>query len=255
MKGPILAALGLAAVGVAGCSSTPTDPKEIALAMQQKQQQAQLQAIKDVVEQAPSWYVSPPADTGYMYGAGTATSGDLQFAIDKASLNAKRAVADQVHSRLSADMKDYLQESGGALQAAAAVQDERTVHNVVAEVDLQGYEVTQRKVVPAGNGYRAFVLVRYPVTAAATQMSAADPTRPAPDMSASLRASKAFQDLEAEIHDAQVRDHVAPRPAAGAAMPIQALGRSAATGATTAGGEPPPPAAVPEPTVESTPEQ
>ena len=114
MKGPILAALGLAAVGVAGCSSTPSDPRDIALAMQQKQQQAQLQAIKDVVDQAPSWYVSPPADTGYMYGSGTATSGDLQFAIDKALLNAKRAVADQVHSKLSADFGDYLQESGGS---------------------------------------------------------------------------------------------------------------------------------------------
>jgi len=248
VKGPILAAFGLAAVGVAGCSSTPTDPKEIALAMQQKQQEAQMQAIKDVVEQAPSWYVSPPSDTGYMYGAGTATSGDLQFAIDKASLNAKRAVADQVHSKLSADMKDYLEESGGSIAAPAAVHDERTVHNVVAEVDLQGYEVMQRKVVPAGGGYRAFVLVRYPITAAAQQMSSADQApKPASDMSASLRASKAFQDLEAEIHDAQLR-HSPP----GAPLPpgmIYGPGQE-----SNAPAEPPLPAAVPEPPVAQQPE-
>ncbi|HTX49394.1 MAG TPA: LPP20 family lipoprotein, partial [Caulobacteraceae bacterium] len=155
MKGPILVALGVAAIGVAGCSSTPTDPTQIALAVQQKQQQAQLEAIKAVVDQAPSWYVTPPSDPGYMYGAGTATSGDLQFAIDKASLNAKRAVADQVNSKLSADQKDFLQESGSSYQAAATMQDERTVHNVVAEVDLEGYQVTERKVLPSGSGYRA----------------------------------------------------------------------------------------------------
>jgi hypothetical protein len=251
VKGPILAVIGLAAAGVAGCSSTPSDPKELALEMQQKQQEAQLQAIKEVVDQAPSWYVSPPSDSGYMFGAGTATSGDLQFAIDKASLNAKRAVADQVHSKLSADFKDYLEESGGSLAAAAAVHDERTVHNVVAEVDLQGYEVVQRKVVPSGSGYRAFILVRYSIAAAAQQMSAADPAKPPTDMSANLRASKAFQDLEAEIHDAQARNQAPPAGAPVQLPPgmILAPRRESAEPA-----EPPAPMAAPEPPVAAQPE-
>jgi hypothetical protein len=107
--------------------------------------------------------------------------------------------------------------------------------------------------VAAGSGYRAFVLVRYPITAAASQMSmsSSDPAKQAaPDMSASLRASKAFRDLEAEIHAAQGHEQGAPPPAAAATLPIHMLGEST----EPAGGEPPVPAAVPEPPVATTPE-
>lgn len=206
MKSPVLVAFGLAAAGLAGCSSTPSsDPQKVAYEMQQKQQEAQVQAAKDVVEQTPPWYATPPSDTGYMYGVGTASSADLQFAIDKAALNAKRALADQVRGKLSADVKDYLEESGGSVQPISAVRGERTMHDVVTDVDLQGYEVSQRKVVASGTGYRAFVLIRYPVTAVARQVAAEVKQDDAGGTK--LRAAKAFDDLEKEINDAQTHEH------------------------------------------------
>ncbi|HEY1719877.1 MAG TPA: hypothetical protein VGG27_01435 [Magnetospirillaceae bacterium] len=237
MKGPVLIALGLAAAGLGGCSSTPPfDPQKYALEMQQKQQEAQVQAAKDVVEQAPSWYASPPSDSSYMFGAGTATSGDLQFAIDKAALNAKRALADQVHGKLSADMKDYLEETGGSLQPVAAVHGERTTRDMISDVDLQGYEVTQRKVVASGTGYRAFVLMRIPLTAMSHTVAAVD-IKPQDDGAATkLRATKAFSDLEKEINDAQ-------SPGEHAAAPVPASAPSL---------QPPAPMAAPRPQVEET---
>ena len=45
----------------------------MALIAAQKQQEAQTQYTKIAVEEAPPWYLMPPNDKGYVYGAGTAT--------------------------------------------------------------------------------------------------------------------------------------------------------------------------------------
>jgi hypothetical protein len=198
-------------LGLAGCGSSappPPDAQQFAAQAALKQQEMQAQAAKDVVEQTPPWYAAPPTDTANMYAVGTAVSSDMQFALDKASLNAKRALADQVRGKLSADMKDYLEESGGAIQPASAVRGERVVHDVVTDVDLNGYEVAQRKVIAAGTGFRAFILIRYPISAAAHQVVAAVHQDDTDGMK--LRATKAFTDLEREINDAQGPHALAP---------------------------------------------
>lgn len=227
MKTLAFVGLGLAAA-VAGCASSMPSQQQMALMAAEKQQEAQTQMTKVAVEEAPPWYLMPPNDSGYVYGAGTAMSADMQFATDKAALTAKRMIADQVHSKLSADLKDYLEESGGTALPQASLRGERVIHDVVAEVDLMGYEVVQRKVVAAGSGFRAFVLIRYPVAALDRQVVA--DVKQDHDLDARLHASKAFQDLEKEIQDARAHDHPA-----------------------TTAGEPPPPAAAPRAQVESAP--
>jgi hypothetical protein len=206
MKTYTFAGIGLA-VAVAGCSSSMPSQQEMALMAAQKQQEAQTQYTKIAVEEAPPWYLMPPNDKGYVYGAGTATSADMQFATDKAALTAKRMVADQVHSKLSADLKDYLEESGGAALPQASLRGERVIRDVVAEVDLVGFEVVQRKVVAAGTGFRAFVLIRYPVVAIDRQV--VSDVKQDGELDARLHASKAFQDLEKEIQDARTHDQPA----------------------------------------------
>lgn len=205
------AVLGLASLGLAGCGSSappPADAQQFAAQAAQQQQALQVQAAKDVVDQTPPWYAAPPTDAANMYAAGTAVSADMQFALDKAALNAKRALADQVRGKVSADMKDYLEESGGAIQPISAVRGERVVHSVVTDVDLNGYEVAQRKVIAAGTGFRAFILIRYPIASAAHQVVAA--VHQTDDGAMKLRATKAFTDLEREISDAQGPRSIAP---------------------------------------------
>ena len=111
-------------------------------------------------------------------------------------------VADQVHSKLSADLKDYLEESGGTALPQASLRRERVIRDVVAEVDL-GFEVVQRKVVAAGTGSRAFVLIRYPVVTIDRQV--VSDIKQDGELDARLHASKAFQDLEKESRSAHAR--------------------------------------------------
>ena len=98
MKRPVVAVLGLATLGLAGCGSSappPPDAQQFAAQAALKQQEMQAQAAKDVVEQTPPWYAAPPTDAANMYAVGTAVSSDMQFALDKASL----ANAQQTYDR------------------------------------------------------------------------------------------------------------------------------------------------------------
>ena len=168
-----------AALLLAGCASHPplTQPQE-----------AQYRIDEAEINAAPDWFTKPPVEHGVIFAAGTALSPDLQMASDKAVLLAERQVADQVHGQLSADLKDYLDESTGTPD-----RGERVVHSLIAGAVLSGYEITERKVTATGGGFRAFVLVRYSPAVAIKAVAATG------DPEAKARASKAFEDLERDI--------------------------------------------------------
>ncbi|MGE5476672.1 MAG: hypothetical protein ACM3Q1_08470 [Bacteroidales bacterium] len=196
-----LALVPVAALGLAACATPePGSPAAAALA-HQKQQEARTEQVKDTVSDAPSWYLAPPKDDVSLYGAGTATSADLQMAVDKATLTGKRVVADRLKSLLSAKMKDYASESGAGEDARVQSEVERVTSNVVAEANMSGYQVTKTEVKPQGTQYRAYVLVQYPLGAANRVL--VDQTRKNEVLESKLRASKAFQDLEQEIQSAR----------------------------------------------------
>jgi hypothetical protein len=61
----------------------------------------------------PKWYAeSAKKDDEAIYGVGTEYSNDFQFSVDKAMLSAKRELASNYSSHVSAMMKDYAVESG-----------------------------------------------------------------------------------------------------------------------------------------------
>ncbi len=47
----------------------------------------------------PEWFLNPPADPSYFYGTATATSKDMQLAIDKATTDARAKVAQQIEMK------------------------------------------------------------------------------------------------------------------------------------------------------------
>lgn len=185
------------ALALAACSTPePGSPAAAALA-QQKQQEARAEQVKDTVSDAPSWYLAPPKDDVSLSAAGTAVSADLQMAVDKATLTAKRQVADRLKSQLSAKMKDFTREAGAGEDARVTSEVERVTSNVVTEADMAGYQVAKTEVKPQGTQYRAYVLVQYPLGAANRVL--VDQTRKSEVLETRLRASKAFQELEQDI--------------------------------------------------------
>jgi len=156
----------LGAIGLAACSSPQPGSPAFTAQQAQKAQEARVDSVKAAVDESPAWFVSPPADEFSVYSPGTATSADLQFAVDKAVLSAKRSLADRVNSKLSAKMKDFISESGAGEDTQILHEGEQVTSNLITEVNLASYNVTERKIIPSGPQYRVYVLLQYPLGSA-----------------------------------------------------------------------------------------
>jgi len=238
---------------LAACSGPPK-PGTPEYALQQHD--FQVEKTKSAAHQAPDWYLNPPRDDGYLYAAGTATSTDLQFAVDKAILNAKYQLADQMNGKVSGKQKDFITEAAGGQHAGTA---ERATSNVVVDTALPAYRVIERKVVPVDTQFRSYVLLQF--AAAGVPPQPQQQAMAAPPASIQKQAEAAHRELQNDV--AAAKDEAAPAPKAVVAFPIgMPPPAPAAEAAEAAGvlvhptapsapaGEPPLPAAAPRPAVE-----
>ena len=60
----------------------------------------------------PEWFLTPPEDPSYFYGVATATSKDMQLAIDKATTDARAKIAQQVEIKVQGLQKKFDEEVG-----------------------------------------------------------------------------------------------------------------------------------------------
>ncbi len=186
---------------LAACAEAQPGTPAFTAAQEQHRQEQQADSVKDAVADLPSWYLTPPVDDVALYAPGTATSADLQFAVDKAVIGAKRALADRINSRLSSKLKEFLSESGAADDAKAMIESERVTNNLITEVNLSGYQITEKTVKPAGSQFRAYVLVQYPLGKANRLLL--DQIQKSDLLESKVQASKAFQELEQDIQAAR----------------------------------------------------
>ena len=192
------------ALTVAACSSPEPGTPAFTAQVEQKKQEARIDAVKSSLDDLPSWYTSPPTDEVSVYAAGTSTSSDLQFAEDKAVLGAKRALADRINSKLSSKMKEFVAESGAGENVQVRAESERVTQNLITEVNLSGYVIKEKKFIPAGPQYRVYILLQYPLGSANRML--VDQVNKDSLLEGKLQASKAYQELEADIQDARARD-------------------------------------------------
>ncbi len=206
-----LALLSLAAAcGLAACSSPEPGTPAFTAEMLKHQHDARTDMVQNVTADIPSWFLKMPADANAIYASGTATSGDLQLAIDKAVLGAKRSLADRVNSKLSSKMKEFMSETGAAEDSPVMEESRQATENLVTSVNVSGYSVAKEKIVPADTQYRAFVLLRYPLGKANRLLL--EQVNRNNMLHTRLEASKAFRELERDIKNAAPQQTPAPAP-------------------------------------------
>ena len=188
-------------LGLAACSTPKPGTPEAAAVQEKEIREQAAKAAKSTVEEAPKWMVQPPVDATAIFATGTANSADMQMAIDRANLAAKRELANQLNARLSSKMKEFVNEVGGANDAQLNRQVEIATQNVVTDVNLAGFRREDSKVVAQGPQFRAYVLLRYPLGDANRILL--NQVKKNSQIEAKVRASKAFQELEKEIADAR----------------------------------------------------
>ena len=156
----------------------------------------------------PSWYTEKYKD-GALYAVASEYSKDMQFAVDKATLSAKRNLASNFSSHVSAMMKDYATEVGD--DSSVMREIDRTTKLIVNKVNLIGIQKTNFKIEHEKEGYRAWIQLRYSVDDT-NKLLMAEIKRNR-QLETKLSASKSFRELEKETNPERVEvTRVEPQP-------------------------------------------
>ena len=146
-----------------------------------------------------------PEKKGSIFTVGSATAPDLQFAVDIATLNAKVVLADRINGKLKALTKSWMAKIGSTdVDANVMTEIEKVAKNVIANVDVAGYNPKEVEVFPAGTQYRAFVLLEYSDKEAAKIIM--NRLRKDRMVYSRLRSTQAWKELEEEVNKTEKKE-------------------------------------------------
>jgi len=134
---------------VASCSST----------YQVKQESS---GNNEMLEEVPKWFVMKPTSDNFLYGAGVATSPDLNLAIKKANLIAKSEIADVINGEMNERATYFSTEVGRDKNKRTVQEFDRTIVNVISKTAVVGYEVAEQDIyTTAYDEYRVYILLKF----------------------------------------------------------------------------------------------
>ena len=199
MKSKLMASVSVLALVLAGCAS---EPKSLVDTPEIRYKTAKVNAAVSVI---PDWYKKMPEKKGSIFTVGAATAPDLQFAVDIATLNAKVVLADRINGKLKAMTKSWMAKFGNSdVDASVMTEIEKVAKNVIANVDVAGYNPTKVDVFPAGTQYRAFVLLEYSDKEASKVIL--NRMRKDRMVYSRLRSTEAWKELEREVEGVEKKD-------------------------------------------------
>jgi hypothetical protein len=144
----------------------------------------------------PAWYLQEPNNPDYLFAAASATSKDLQLAIDKATTDARANIAQQVQLKLEGLQKSFTEEVGTGENANLLEQFTTATKTVVA-TELTGSQVEKKEVIQDGDLFRSYILVKYPIGAAGQALLGQLKNKE--ELYTRFRSSQAYKELEEEI--------------------------------------------------------
>ena len=144
----------------------------------------------------PDWYSTLPQDPNYLFAVASATSQDMQLAIDKAVVNARTEIARQTEVKVSSIQKRFDEEVGAADNAQLMQQFSQATKTVVS-TSLTGSRVRSQKTAKDGTIWRGYVLVEYPIGAASQALL--NQIKGNGQMYTEFKATQAYKELDDEV--------------------------------------------------------
>lgn len=149
-----------------GCSSTAINKNDPGIMSLPEGVDAELLNDSPVVMPAniPTWFISQPRDTEEkIYGAGSSTSTDLQFSMDKALHQAKIVLGDKIASTVSAEIKSYMADNA-ALSGQTIEETQRVSKSGFKDVDVSKFEVLDKAIYREDDKFRSYILIGLDIT-------------------------------------------------------------------------------------------
>ena len=170
--------------------SCATDPRIVA-----EQQKAKI--AKQSLKETPKWFKKLPKSKKFLYAKGTAVSGDMQLSTDKATIAAKRSLAEKLDSTISSKTKQFAKEVGMGELTDLYSELEQVTINSVKEANIVGFNEYKSKTLAVGSKYRTYYVLEYPLGSANKILISQIKNNAL--LEGSLQASKAYKELEKEI--------------------------------------------------------
>ena len=147
---------------------------------------------------APTWFTEIlTKDDGYIFAVSSEYSVDMQFAIDKSTMSAKRQLASQINNTVESMFKEYTAESGLGGDTDIEREIERTTKIITNTTLMVGYKRDKIEIKKEGKGYRVFTRLIFPYND--TNKLMAQAIKDNKKLSKKLDTSKAFKDLDKEV--------------------------------------------------------
>jgi len=157
-------------------------------------------ASRKTIGNMPEWFMNPPKKDGFRYNAGTATSQDMQLAIDKARTSAATTLAGLVESEWNGLAKRAQEETGLGPDSDIIDQFSNTQEQIISKQlnDLYVAEQTvQDEKSDKGRIYRAYVLVEFNEGAANERLLAQ--LKANEKIYNAIRATELFEEMEDKV--------------------------------------------------------
>ena len=145
---------------------------------------------------APGWFTDPDKDNDRLIGVATATSRDLQTAVDKAKQDGRVEIARQLDVRVKGLSKRFVEETG-LNQDAELLGMFTQVSKTVVSDSLNGTRQTKQQLNREGGTYRAYVEMEMPIGEANARFL--EKIRSHERLNTRVRASEAYEDLDREV--------------------------------------------------------
>lgn len=151
---------------------------------------------KDVIKASPDWFLEPPTDSEHLFATASATSRDMQLALQKARTTAQTQLAQMLGTRL-ANLSRQFHEEVGMAEDSEFLTEFNSATKAVTDETLVGATVDRQELVAEKRLYRAYVLMSLPIGAANQLLM--DKIRANQNLHTRLRATQAFGDLDREL--------------------------------------------------------
>ena len=144
----------------------------------------------------PDWFSTVPQDPNYLYAARTATSQDMQLALDKAVTDGRAEIGRQAELKVQGLQKRFDEEVG--VNSDAQLMSQFTQANkTVVSTSLTGTRLKSQKLCKDGELWRAYTLVEYPIGAANEALM--QQIKKNNEMYTRFRSSQTFKELDNEV--------------------------------------------------------
>ena len=200
----ILSSVSLVAL-LGSCATQIDEPTPIVTTPEFEYKTQQVESQSSII---PDWFKQLPEEDDIIFSSGTATAPDLQLSVDIATLNAKYTLADRINGKLDGMMKSFISRLGqdDDVSATTITEVDKVIKNVIASVDVAGYNPSKLKIYPDGTQYRAFVLLEYSDKEA--QKIIFNRLRKDRLVYSRIRSTKAWEELESAVDKAEEKDEI-----------------------------------------------